>query len=366
MKQLIITSFLLLASLNSNAQNTVCFDIVANPHASISGLNVFTKYIDVFGVKIFATQSVLDEDIKHCAAVMAEYLDNNEDGIIDNTLVVGEMVANNASMVMFNVDGSADQTTFFNTYNGNWQLQDLYGSETHPTGSSQANGFDATLEEVLHLITHVGYAGAYPSVWGESIGTSLGNAMDIARGGQFITIPTSYPAAAWYHYDDNTCDYSCMATEYVYWSLTTLLGAQDYTGRCAQISNEWEMCTTSTFQATDLAMNALLIDPSYKFATSIPDGNYCPAQLNLSDLELYNQGVVLSPNPSNGIFNVLFNSAPEHLKIVVFNVQGRSVFRMEDQNINNAVVTISDAPSGTYFVEITTELGRDTLKYIKH
>ena len=206
-----------------SAQNTVCFDIVANPHAAISGLDVFTKYIGVYGIHIFATQNVTDEDVKHCAAVMAEYLDNDEDGVVDNATVLSEMVTNNASMVMFETDGSADQNTFFNNYNGNWDLQDLYGDECHPSGSSAATGFDATLEEVLHLITHVGYAGAYPSVWGENTSTSVADAMDIARGGQFITIPATYPVAAWYHYDDNTCEYECMVTEYVYWSLTTLL-----------------------------------------------------------------------------------------------------------------------------------------------
>ncbi len=63
-----------------NGQNTVCFTVNSNPYASTSGLNVFTKYIEVFGVKILATSTVPDEDIKHCAAVMAEYLDNDEDG----------------------------------------------------------------------------------------------------------------------------------------------------------------------------------------------------------------------------------------------------------------------------------------------
>lgn len=367
MKQKItLLSFILFAfSTNYSAQNTVCFDVIANPHASISGLEVFTKYINVFGVNIFATQAVLDEDIEHCSAVMAEYLDNDEDGVVDNMLVLNEMVTNNASMVMFETDGSNDQNTFFNTYNGNWQIQDLYGTECHPSGSSQQNGFDATLEEVLHLITHVGYAGAYPSVWGENAGTSLANAMDIARGGQFISIPSSYPATAWYHYNDATCNYSCMATEYVYWSLTTLLGAQDYPGRCMEISAEWEICTIAGFQSTDLAMYGLLTNPNYKFATSIPDGNYCPAQLSLSETGLNNYDVLIYPNPSGGRVMLTLPKMVKSLKIQVQTISGRTIWSNEKKNTNHSYIDLSKEPTGTYLIRVSTEYGVDTLLYNK-
>ena len=65
--------------------------------------------------------------------------------------------------------------------------------------------------------------------------------MDIARGGQWLNVPSSYPDEAWYHYDDESCDYACMITEYFYWSLTSLLGAQR--NRYDEISHEWELHT---------------------------------------------------------------------------------------------------------------------------
>jgi hypothetical protein len=156
-------------------------------------------------------------------------------------------------------------------------LQDLYATETHPEGSSASAGFDATLEEVLHLVTHHGWAQAYPGDFGEEPGTSLAKAMDIARGGQFMTIPNPTPPEAWYHYDDGTCDYGCMATEYVYWALTSLLGAQDYPGRCQNIAQEWELCTAELVTATDLAITDLLVDSGYALPTVLPDGSYDPA-----------------------------------------------------------------------------------------
>ena len=74
------------------------------------------------------------------------------------------------------------------------EVQDLFGFETHPDFHPETDydPFDATLEEVLHLVTHVGYARAYSTVFGEEVGTSIANAMDIARGGQFTSIPSEY------------------------------------------------------------------------------------------------------------------------------------------------------------------------------
>ena len=106
--------------------------------------------------------------------------------------------------------------------------QNLFNEEIHTEGSSIENGFDATLEEVLHLISDYGYSPTYPKVFGTHTGTDIADAMDIARGGQYLSIPARYPSTAWYHYTDSTCNYSCQITEYIYWGLTTYLGGQKY------------------------------------------------------------------------------------------------------------------------------------------
>ena len=48
----------------------------------------FSKYVSVFGVHIFATPDARDEKLLHAAKVMAEYLDNDSDGVPENMLVV--------------------------------------------------------------------------------------------------------------------------------------------------------------------------------------------------------------------------------------------------------------------------------------
>jgi hypothetical protein len=181
-----------------------------------------------------------------------------------------------ATLVMFATEAELESSGIFDTtIPEQFSAQDLYASETHPGGSSQSVGFDATLEEVLHLITAKGYAAAYPSAFGESPGTTLTDAMDIARGGRFLSVPKQYPAKAWYHYDDQTCDYRCMATEYFYWALTCMLGAQNYPGRCTDIAVEWEICTPDQLQTRDPAIHSLFTAMGHTLPTRLPNGRYC-------------------------------------------------------------------------------------------
>ena len=154
-------------------------------------------------------------------------------------------------------------------------MQGLFGEETLPRWTRRGR-FDATLEEVLHLITHAGYAHVYPEVFGEKPGTQIAKAMDQARGGHFRRVPRSYPAGAWYTYDDRSCDYGCQVTEYTYWGLTSILGAQDYPGRGRDIGEEWRLNTRDKVRQRDPTLYRLLTDPKYRFPSILPDGKYRP------------------------------------------------------------------------------------------
>ena len=114
----------------------------------------------------------------------------------------------------------------------------------------------------------------YPSVFGEEKGSDIANAMDKARGGQFEDVPSSYPSNTWYTYDDKTCEYTCQVTEYFYWSLTSLLGAQDFQGRYDEIGHEWKANTPSLVKSMDLTVFNILTDPTYKLPSVLPDGSY--------------------------------------------------------------------------------------------
>jgi len=252
------------------------FTIVSNDDSPERAFNVFCKKVNVFGVMIYATSTVSDQDLLHAANVMAQYLDNDEDSIIDNPMVLDKMIENQSSMVLFGTENSKDQRAAFKSARNiedQYKLQDLYGSEIHPNWNYDSP-FDATFEEVLHLITHSGYSQVYPSVFGEQQGSEIANAMDLARGGQFTSIPSSYSSVAWYSYDDRTCEYDCQVTEYFYWALTSLLGAQDFPGRLDEIGQEWKANTPALLQSMDPAVYAILTDTTYHLPTVLPDGSY--------------------------------------------------------------------------------------------
>jgi hypothetical protein len=250
-----------------NAGNDPNFNIVINSDIEYIGFN---RKVMVFGIAIYAVPGIDDKRLLHAANIMAQYLDNDENGIVDNELVLEKMLANNAFMFMWNSESDFNNITMPENAIG----QDLGNDETVPEWhtNGQIGRFDASLEEVWHIITSTGYAYAYPDVFGEETGTSLSNAMDIARGGNFTTIPNPYPIEAWYTYDDETCTYECMNTEYIYWSMSSILGAQ--TNRLDEISQEWDLNTIELVQNNDTAVYALLTNLEYKFPIILPDGTY--------------------------------------------------------------------------------------------
>ncbi|MAI70154.1 MAG: hypothetical protein CMM01_10600 [Rhodopirellula sp.] len=241
--------------------------------------HVFSRKVDVFGVSVFATHDTQDKKLLHAANVLAQYLDNDADGTPDNKPVLKALKEHHGAVVMFATEQTAMRVDIHQHIpEGVWDrmvLVGLFGEETHPGGAADGV-FDATYEEVLHLITSAGYAHAYPRIFGEKRGTKIANAMDKARGGHFNKVPAAYPRKAWYTYYDQTCDYRCQITEYIYWGITSLLGAQDFPNRLEEISEEWRWNTPAKVKSGDPDLYALLSDPKYSFPTKLPDGKYEP------------------------------------------------------------------------------------------
>ena len=259
------------------AQNEVCFEIDSNPYPNSASLGCFTKYVRVLDCfDVYAESTVSDEKILHVAAVIAELLDNDEDGEVDDQLLKSKLNEENTLMPVFTSDGNACMNQFFNNYNEDGVSAVLWRNEIDPSQPGHW-GDDATVEEVLHTINHVGHVPLYSNDFNISPNSStMSDAMDIARGGQFLTVPNNYPEEAWYHYDDWTCDYECMAIEYLYWCIVSHMGILNDTQTCNGIANEWEPCSPILFQNTDAIMYGLITNPIFKIPQLAPDGNYCP------------------------------------------------------------------------------------------
>jgi len=281
----LLTLLIILPLLVSAQSNTVCFTIDPNPNASNSALAPFTKYVDVLGCfSIYAENSISDEKVLHAAAVAAELLDNNEDGIVDDYLIQVQLSSQNALIPIFFQDGNSAMNTFENNYNGNGVSAVLFNNEIDPSQTGHW-GSDASVEEIMHTINHVGHTNVYPNAFSLQPNSSLlSDAMDVARGGQFINVPNNYPPSAWYHYDDWTCDYECMAIEYLYWAQVSNMGILDDPQTAAGIADEWEAYNAALLQNMDVLIYALITDPQYKLPQLAPDGNYCPNTTSISEI----------------------------------------------------------------------------------
>jgi hypothetical protein len=111
----------------------------------------------------------------------------------------------------------------------------------------------------------------YSDVLWEKKWSSLANYMDKARGGYYEKIPTNYPNNAWYTYNDETCDYWCQVTEYLYWSFTSYLWAQN--NRINTIWEEWKLNNKSKLINKDNVYK-IFENKKYKLPTILPDGKY--------------------------------------------------------------------------------------------
>jgi hypothetical protein len=292
-------SFLFSTSIFS--QINVCFEIEDNANQDLFALQVFTKYVNVLDcIHIYAEESVSDSKVLHAAAIAAELLDNDEDGVIDDINVQETLLTKQTIMPLFAYEGSNAEELLFDNFDLLVEEYNycagavLYNNEIDPNNPGFW-GNDASVEEILHTINACSHVEIYPYFFGlEPNSSQMSDAMDIARGGQFLSIPNNYPEEAWYHYDDWTCDYECMAMEYLYWCIVTNMELLDNNMICNGISDEWELCSQDDFQNTDVLMYNIITNPDLKIPQLAPDGNYCPEQSNINEGNLIEKKYIQS------------------------------------------------------------------------
>ena len=330
MKNLLIFISIVFIPISLFSQNDVCFELEENPYPNHPAFGIFSKYVNVLGcIHIYAESNISDEKVLHVASIAAELLDNNEDGTVDDPLIEASLTELNTIMPVFQSENGNSIDTFFdNLGDDGCTGAVLFRNEIDPNQPGYW-GSDATVEEVLHTINSCGHVEVYPSLYAlEPNSSYLTGAMDIARGGQFITMPNSYPDEAWYHYDDWTCEYDCMAMEYLYWCIVTYMGILSDAQTCAGISNEWEPCTPELFESTDTLMFNLVNDTENMLPQLAPDGNYCPANVGIGKNTKLSSFPILYnyPNPFNPVTHLRYNLPEDALvNITIYDMMGRQV-----------------------------------------
>lgn len=260
---------------------------------------------------------------------------------------LAELVKNRAMMPIYQAADNAAYQTFDTHYQGNGVGAILSMDEISPSQSGRF-GSDASVEEILHMINGVGHVKIYPAAFGITPNSSLLTAaMDVARGGQFTTLPATYPASAWYSYDDATCEYDCMSLEYLYWSIVSKMNILNDTESCDGIANEWKLCSPALFTSTDTLMNKLISDPQYKLPTIAPDGNYCPAATSVGQGQRVNAHAVF-PNPAN---DMLYISGVEANDLVSITDLGGRV--LTTVKYATSGIDISSLSAGHYIIKVS-------------
>ena len=250
-----------------NPGNDPNFTIVVNTDNEFKNFN---RKVIVFDIPIYAFKTVEDSKLLHTANVLAQYLDNDEDGTVDNTTIHDQLKANNSLIYLWKTTDERDAVvnpSGYNVYNFGADAANLIW---HTNG--HVGDFDNSLEYVWAFITKNGYEVSYPAVFSSQATSEISDAMNTARGGVFQNPPATYPATAWFTNSDTDCDFSCQVTKYNFWVLSSMLGANE--NRLADIQNEWTLETRVKVQANDVKAWTIFTNATYKLPGFLPDGTY--------------------------------------------------------------------------------------------
>ena len=274
-------------SKNGKEQDVSCTSQIKFP-VTESGISEYPFKLSVYGIPMFATSDWSKEKLNHVASVLAELLDQDEDGCADDPLVLNEILLrkngnlNVAVLLPTRFDDVAIEDAEIALRDAGYFIGTLEAEdETRPdcTGLNFTQTCcDASIEELFHLVTSFGHGYAYPSIFrtGWCQRSEVNAAMDVARGGRFRKIPVRYPSSAWYTYYDETCEYDCQGTEYIWWGYCAFSGVCEGRSGAPFYEDEFRYLTKSEFENGDLKLSKLFQDSgsTYILPTMHVDGKY--------------------------------------------------------------------------------------------
>ncbi|MCY9854283.1 hypothetical protein [Vibrio mediterranei] len=231
------------------------FSSVESPVAGCPG-DFFTQKARVFDVvTICATSSVPQDKLKHAANVTAQWLDNDQNGQIDEPNIIEPLRSNHATLLMSKSGFSDDAFEKLEPYFDHMLGQDLSADETAPTF-----GRDASQEEIHHLIVNAGWQPYLPAVFSDkkTKQSVLYKQWQLAE------------QKGLYSYDDPTCDDACKTVEFFY------LATAAYLGSSADLQSD-EMRVKSHKELRHLLPDlvSLMESRDYHYPTHLwPDGRY--------------------------------------------------------------------------------------------
>ena len=244
------------------------FRAQANP-APVCQSAAFDKSALVFDtLLICGTNQVSAEKLTHAANVAAEWLDNDEDGQVDEPRLLTALKENNPVVLMTGSGISARAIPTLLPLIQGRSSQDLSAAETNPAGERR----DASQEEIHHIIMNAGWIPLFPATFSDQANqnSTLYQAWKIADDNQH------------YVYNDPTCNDSCKVTEFVYLATAAYMetGAEKDLA-----SDEMRLNTRAELGQAIPSVIEIFESNEYLYPTNHwPDGTYpFPANIEIYD-----------------------------------------------------------------------------------
>jgi len=340
----ILTSLIFQSALAQKCLKKVNFKIEAFGGIKGATKQGFKWQTNVFGIKIVATQKAKSK-LQHAAQVLAELLDNDNDGCPDDAKAYKALVkgydqsgsgrfSKPILLITDTMDGPSkhlgDNYHSVLEKAGYYQGQTVSFVEIHPKctkaktfyyNKMEGDCYDSVQEEWSHFIHSMGYVPAWPTYfdqkWYDSGKTSnLTRALDVARGGRTKKVfakQSLYPASAWYRFATDSCQYNCQAIEYLWWGYLSYSGTaagldyKDYRGETSRYKKEFKHLKKADLMKYDKLLTKIFQDSEngktlYKIPFRAVHGSYTGCgTCKVAGLPAHGGSVTNTTNPTTKV-----------------------------------------------------------------
>ena len=221
------------------------------------------KYTTAFGIPVLGTATVSDSAIKHAANMLASYLDNNFDGVADDSTLLATFSSGLYGIVVY--ADATEEATLSSTF-GAFAVNRTFGVYQNEMNGYAGDGIsgqrDLASEKILKNMLMPRISGLYTNL-STTRPSTLTTALDAARGGyQAGGVPGyNYPAFAWYT-DPTGLNYNDLCYEYLYLLVATMTGSLAW--RSGTITSLWDPYTSVLLANNDAAGFSISNDVAYK------------------------------------------------------------------------------------------------------
>ena len=125
-----------------------------------------------------------------------------------------------------------------------------------------------------------------------------------------------------------------------------------------------EMLKLSPYAFMGYILEGIWEDPDPDDWTVTIDLN-SPVYIGVTEILNVNN-VILFPNPSKGVFNLLLPETKSKILINVFDINGKKVYEKESKGNRNVIIDISDQAVGQYIIQLDIYGSKMSRKLLIH